>query len=114
MYKTLIDHTLYQAMQCLFNPLPLRQVIGAGAQKHLIVSGGIVFLTCQNNSANVSELQKNTMSRESWDSEREEKILFLKLNNGTQYNAKLKVKQGCEAAIWKEIWTMWASGTKFV
>lgn len=45
-------------------------------------------------------------------------ILFLKLNNGRQCNAdiKCKVKQGCEAAIWKEIWTIniTASRVKFV
>lgn len=58
MHKTLMKHTLYQAMQCLFNPLPERQIIAAGAQKHLIVSGGIVCLTCQNNSGNVSDWER--------------------------------------------------------
>lgn len=41
---------------------------------------------------------------ESWDSEREEKILFLKFNKDRQHNAEIKDKQVCEAAtILKEI-----------
>lgn len=41
---------------------------------------------------------------ESWDSEREEKMLFLKFNRDRQHNAELKGKRVCEAAtILKEI-----------
>lgn len=45
---------------------------------------------CQNNSGNVSDQEKYKMSRQNWDSEREEKTLFLKFNSGIHYKAELK------------------------
>lgn len=49
---------------------------------------------CQNNSGNLSDEKKYKMSRQNRDSEREEKTLFLKFNNGRQYNAEIKEMSG--------------------